>query len=313
MTWNNNGRQTTFSELNEVSVRKRLVTCLAFAVLAACASSPPAPTEDEKLFTTVNAKAATGDVVAEREVGEMYMEAQGTPYDPVEAVLWLRKAADGGDAEAQLNLGWAYEHGTGVAKDLAQAQRLFLKSAQQGLPEGENALGYCYMGGVGTPVDYQQALAWYTKASDAGDAVADANLGDMYSHGWGVPKDVAAGLHWYQQAAQRGNRGTQLYLAQSYRDGVNGVPKDPGESQRYFHLVTDTPVRTFKELQDAISLILESHKIYPQEAIDKHQSGDVLVAFTVADRRVTSYRMLRSSGYPSLDAAVTREKRGQVL
>jgi len=273
-------------------------------LLAACASQPSEPTGDQKLFASVSVQAATGDVAAERQLGEMYLYAQGTSYDPAEAVRWLKKAADAGDAQAQVDLGWAYAHGIGVTVDLAQAQRLFLAAAQQGFSAGENAAGYGYLAGVGVPVDYAQALAWLQKASEGGDYIADANLGDMYRDGSGVTRDAALSLHYYQQAAQRGNRITQMFLARAYRDGSDGLPKDSGQSQKYYDMVTVSPIHTFKELRDVVYLIVDGHKRYPKEAVDKHQTGIVRVSFMVDQRRVLAYRIDKSSGYPALDAAI---------
>lgn len=51
----------------------------------------------------------------------MYAQGEGVPKDDVEAVTWVRKAAEQGLTEAQSTLGVMYAQGTGVPKDYATA------------------------------------------------------------------------------------------------------------------------------------------------------------------------------------------------
>ena len=51
----------------------------------------------------------------------MYRNGEGVPQDDVEAVRWLRLAADQGHVSAQLALGVMYASGQGVPQDYMQA------------------------------------------------------------------------------------------------------------------------------------------------------------------------------------------------
>ncbi|HEY4128298.1 MAG TPA: tetratricopeptide repeat protein, partial [Gammaproteobacteria bacterium] len=187
--------------------------------LAACASPrPPTAEQYSQAFDETSAKAATGDVVAERELGGMYFSGQGVPQDYAESADWYGKAAEGGDAQAQAQLGFAYEYGgRGVPKDAARGQALLLQAASQGLPIAESVAGYNFLSGTGTSADYGQAHVWLEKAAKAGEPSAATNLGSMYCRGDGVQKDEAACVSWYKQAAQLGSRPGQLLLADAYR------------------------------------------------------------------------------------------------
>ncbi|HEY4127183.1 MAG TPA: energy transducer TonB, partial [Gammaproteobacteria bacterium] len=79
--------------------------------------------------------------------------------------------------------------------------------------------------------------------------------------------------------------------------------KDQGIANKYFAEAAATPVETLQELHTAIYEILDSHKVYPKEAIAAHQQGTVKVTFVVPNRTVAAYTIDRSSGYPSLDQA----------
>ena len=67
--------------------------------------------------------------------------ARGVDPDPVEAVTWFRKAANGGDVRAQVQLGAIYAGGAGdVAADPAQSLAWYRKAADQGDESARRAL-----------------------------------------------------------------------------------------------------------------------------------------------------------------------------
>jgi periplasmic protein TonB len=59
---------------------------------------------------------------------------------------------------------------------------------------------------------------------------------------------------------------------------------------------------------------LESHKRYPEQARERGEKGEAVLQFTV-DRsgRVLRFAVIRSSGYPDLDAAVENMMRDASL
>jgi hypothetical protein len=75
-----------------------------------------------KLFRQL---AEDGHQWAQRRVGLMYAEGQGTAQDHEEAAKWYRLAAAQGEHLAQISLGAMYASGTGVAQDLVRAHMWF--------------------------------------------------------------------------------------------------------------------------------------------------------------------------------------------
>jgi len=78
------------------------------------------------------AKAETGDIEAQYELGWRHALGQGFELDDEAALRWLRRAADNGHVLAQNNLGARYVAGDGVPRDLVEAWRYFHLAAGQG-------------------------------------------------------------------------------------------------------------------------------------------------------------------------------------
>ena len=76
--------------------------------------------------------AEQGHVIAQSNLGFLYMQGWGVPQDDDEALKWSRKAAEHGDASALNNLGVMYRDGRGVTQDDVQALMWFTIAAAQG-------------------------------------------------------------------------------------------------------------------------------------------------------------------------------------
>jgi uncharacterized protein len=118
--------------------------------------------------------AEQGNVESERIVGSMYKYGWGVPQNYVEALKWLRKAADQGDSLAQLQMGEIF-----------------------------------YAGGAGVPQNYTEAMKWYLKAVDnehdiVTQAQAQFMLGFMCLKGEGLTQDFVAAHMWFNLSAARG-------------------------------------------------------------------------------------------------------------
>lgn len=86
------------------------------------------------------ASAATGDVIAMRELALYLRETGTTAEDAKTASQWLIRAADGGDATAMVELAKAYAMGIGLAPSIKQAQLLLKDAAGLGNEEARHLL-----------------------------------------------------------------------------------------------------------------------------------------------------------------------------
>jgi TPR repeat protein len=148
---------------------------------------------------------------AQVELGEMYDLGEGVPKDSGEAMKWYHKAAEKGYDIAQFLLGEMYARGEGVTKDPSEAVKWYRKAAEQDHPYAQFALGLAYDSGEGVPVDFSEAMQFYLKAAEKDIPEAQFNLGVMYSNGEGVLKSSLAAIEWYSRAAD-------TYIAEGRRD-----------------------------------------------------------------------------------------------
>ena len=160
------------------------------------------------------------DVFAQASAAWGYREGYGTAVDHVEAVKWVRKAAEQGFARAQYDLGLMYEFGTGVERSNEKAAEWYLKAAEQGYARAQFWLGYMYEYGTGVEQSYEKAAEWVQKAADQGYADAQYNLGDMYRDGRGVEESFEKAAEWVQKAADQGLAVAQNCLGFMYQNGT---------------------------------------------------------------------------------------------
>jgi TPR repeat protein len=153
--------------------------------------------------------------------------------DVVEAVKWLRKAAEQNHAPAQFKLGWCYANGQGAAQDAVEAVKWYRKAAEQNNANAQCGLGCCYLLGQGVETDEAGAVEWFRRAAEQNNAYAQNNLGICYEKGQGVAQDEVEALKWYRRAAEQNNASAQYNLGACYRD-ARGVAKDEAEAVKWF-------------------------------------------------------------------------------
>jgi len=148
---------------------------LASGLLASAAAADPLA-DGEAARTAKNYDAAMrillplangGSDEAQRIIGEMIFNAQGSPYNAAAALAWTRLAAENGNKIGQYNLGYMYESGAGVAKSIDQAIVWYRKSAGQNYALAQRRLGDLYAAS-----DPHISAYWYNQALLNGDRTA---------------------------------------------------------------------------------------------------------------------------------------------
>lgn len=183
--------------------RPFLLALLAAGLSAPVAADCPAPGADAVAhFSACSQRAAAGDAVAQRQLGNLYRNGSGVAQSDAEALAWYRKAATQGDVVAHYNLGVMYDNGYGVAQDHGEAAR------------------------------------WYEQAVARNYGPAMYNLALQHEYGMSRPKDYAAARDLYIQAAELGEPWAQFALALLYDNGL-GVARDPIQAYMWFDIVGD--------------------------------------------------------------------------
>ena len=185
--------------------------------------------------------ADAGDVLAQCEMGDIYISGRGVPMDKVKAAEWYQKSAEVGYAIAQFKLALKYSHGTGVKQDEVAAASWFQKAVDQGCKEAARHLADMYYTGRG-PVkqDYVHALVLYERAVEiSGDSLSECAIANMYAQGLGITQDKAKAMELYQDAANAGGSNAQCTLGDMYASGTN-LPKDLAKAYAWYTVATSS-------------------------------------------------------------------------
>lgn len=112
--------------------------------------------------------ATEGDPEAQMLMGQMLKEGKARSPNYVEAVKWVRLAADQGNSWAQFDMGLSYREGRGVPTSVIETANWFRRSALNGNPIAQDQLGRLYVSGRGVPESLVGAYAWLSIAAAQG-------------------------------------------------------------------------------------------------------------------------------------------------
>ncbi len=154
---------------------------VAASLILPVAHAEPSDADTKKL-AALRTQAEKGDAEAFYDLGAALLVGNlGIAKDEVEAVKWLRKAAEQNLAEAQYNLGVCHLEGEGVPKDEMEAVKWFRKAAEQNYDQAQYNLGLCYAEGIGVTKDYVEAYKWWLLAAAAGQENSKSDMPQMES------------------------------------------------------------------------------------------------------------------------------------
>ncbi|MEM1410025.1 MAG: hypothetical protein AAGG79_04685, partial [Pseudomonadota bacterium] len=126
------------------------------------------------------------------------------------AVADLTRAAEQGSLLAQHDLGEMYLNGTVVTMDGYEARLWFTTAADEGHLPSINRLATLDIKGIGGPADEDAAIEGFSRAAQAGFTKAMINLATMYNpdNAWLPDSDRSASesYYWYRLAELSGDR-----------------------------------------------------------------------------------------------------------
>jgi TPR repeat protein len=169
----------------------------------ALAQSPDQASARKRAIADLKEIAYAGNVNAQVQLGVIYLTGDGVAKDDVEAVKWLRKAADQDNALGERYLAEMYFKGRGVPADIAEAAKWLRMAAEQGDAQSEHNLAVLYTQGQGVPRNLKEAANWMRKAAEQNLAAGQQGLGVLYENGDGVPVDHVEAASWYRKAVDQ--------------------------------------------------------------------------------------------------------------
>ena len=173
-----------------------------------------------------------GSSIAENQIGTYFDLREG--HDQAEGLKWYRKAADHGDAVAQNNVAIMYADGFGVKADFAEAAVWYRKAVENGAYRDLPELLFLYDSGKALPdksleENKKEGLKLVQSLADRGNAEAQYALADVYKRGeLGLPRDRGQMISWLRKSAEK-NPEAEIALSTAYTEG-DGVHRDRAEA-----------------------------------------------------------------------------------
>lgn len=149
--------------------------------------------------------AKTGNIVAIRELGCMYLKGEGVNQDYKLAYYLLKKACLAKDTKALCIMAKVYQRGLGVKSNQKIAFKLYLQASRLGSPQGYFGVGNMLYKGLGTKQDYKEAEKYLLKGSDKGSAKCDFLLANYYAFGFGGSPDYTKAKDYLTKAVKNGH------------------------------------------------------------------------------------------------------------
>lgn len=158
----------------------------------------------KKAIADLREIAYAGNVNAQVQLGVIYLTGDGVAKDDVEAVKWLRMAAEQDNALGERYLAEMYFKGRGVTADNAEAAKWLRMAAEQGDAESQHNLAVLYTQGLGVIRSVKEAAKWMRLSAEHNFAPGEQGLGVLYENGDGVPEDPVSAAMWYRKAVDQG-------------------------------------------------------------------------------------------------------------
>ncbi len=177
-------------------------------------------------------KAKKGDVEAQAELGEIYLQGNGVKADYKKSMEWSKKAAEKKNYRAMRNIGILYLEGLGVKKDYKKAFDSFSSSVDGGDAQGPRYLGIMSENGLGVKKSLDDAEFYYEIGDSSGDLVSSYRLGKLYEK----VGDYAKSIEFYKKTEDRMDKdAAPMYeaLGDLYSNG-KGVEKSTKEAREYY-------------------------------------------------------------------------------
>lgn len=136
----------------------------------------PAVTQASGLFEFQMKLAKKGNAEAEFKVGEMYETGFGVKQDKVEAMNWIKKAANHGHETASFKLLYWNIQKNGINDSNKEQYDILVAKAKSGNGQAQYYIGKMYARGVGVKRNSNAAISWLNKAALVGVLQAEQEV-----------------------------------------------------------------------------------------------------------------------------------------
>jgi TPR repeat protein/uncharacterized protein (UPF0335 family) len=201
--------------------------------------------------------AESGLVSAMVEYGYALTDGRGTKKNPRRGVEWLQQAAEAGSLRAKFYLGSTYYYGvycgrtpapcTPIAIDRDLSLLWYGRVAEAGDSIAEARVAQIMEGGQGLPNPQPEIAERYWRlAAHGGNAFAQVEFAERLRRGFLLIKQEYGEnevISLFEHAMSQGSAQAAVALAQVYRNGELGVPKDPIRAMKLAYHAIDLAVQ----------------------------------------------------------------------
>jgi TPR repeat protein len=111
-------------------------------------------------------EANAGDPLAQHELGLRYLMGDGIPVDTVQAIYWIKRAADQNLTTAKYNYAIFLINGIGLEWNPFVAFKYFKSAADDGMVQAQYVVGVLYTDNLITKRNWNLAYYWIKKSAD---------------------------------------------------------------------------------------------------------------------------------------------------
>ncbi|UTW04704.1 sel1 repeat family protein [Amphritea atlantica] len=140
--------------------------------------------------------AENGNILAQNNLGWMYLHGLGTDIDFNKSFYWYQKASVSNEPLILYMLGQAHLFGRGTTKDKAKAFQLYHRAQGKGIPEADLRVGMDYYFGIVSKQDVIKGKKLILQAAEADQPYAQCFIGMLALEE--NDKDLA--LSWFRRA-----------------------------------------------------------------------------------------------------------------
>jgi TPR repeat protein len=161
--------------------------------------------------------AKSGDIKAQRIIGDAYLSGKGVDLDPTKAIFWFKKGIKQKDGVSAYQLGLIYHPASVGCETVKKSLKLsnqyfelavdfFKDKIKENDCEAMHWLGLCYQLGQGVSQDFNKSIYWLEQAFDRGYLFSANDLFSYYSQedkGW---FDACKARKFYQVLKESGEQ-----------------------------------------------------------------------------------------------------------
>jgi TPR repeat protein len=164
--------------------------------------------------------------------------------------FWFESAANQEHPAGLLMLANFLEAGSdGELPDVQRALSLIQRAVEREYPPALVQMAVLCLNGIHVTEDRDLSLKYLRSAARFGDCQGQYLLGvNLLEEA--RPEAIQEGVYWLEVAAENGSSGAHRHLGYLFKDGLNGLPRDPKRSELHFSVANKIEEAAGRDFSD---------------------------------------------------------------